>query len=206
MDKKKRTDSGGDSIEVGDDTDPRRYTTSRRRRLNKLLLPLFMVALTGFTVYNTLQVTGALRGTFPNTQVFSVGVAYSFANSQGSVLLPGSSANVTLTINSAVSTPSVLNLAFNASDPKDWTVPASGGCYSQVSRSFTMSLGGTVFAPINTDIPSYGPCNQGGNPVFVQTSVAVTVNPGVNNFIAKLEVASSTTLATTFSLSWTASQ
>src|SRR5439155_5068436 len=88
-----------------------------------------------------LQVSGALRGTFPNTQVFSIGVSYSFANSQGAVLLPGSTANVTLTINSAIAQPTTLFLAFNASDQADWgfNTPAQGPCFNAHPESLQLS-------------------------------------------------------------------
>jgi len=159
-----------------------------------------------------LQVSGALRGTFPNTQVFSVGVAYSFANSQGSVLLPGSTANVTLTINSAISTPTTLFLAFNASDQADWgfNTPAQGPCYNAHPLSLQMSFGTNIILPINSALAASlaGTCPNGtfGQTATYPTSYQVTVVQGVNNYYATITVSANTQLATTFSLSWTASQ
>src|SRR5207237_1287179 len=112
-----------------------------RRTISRLALPVFLIVLSGFTVYNTLQVTGALRATFPNTQVFSIGVAYSFANSAGQVLLPGGQGNVTLTIQSAVQQPVTLFLSYNATDPNDWSSDSSNtGQSDGFNGPLTMSL------------------------------------------------------------------
>src|SRR6266699_3261964 len=124
------------------------------KRLGRLALPLLLIALTGFTAYNTLSVTGALRATFPNTQVFSIGVAYSFANSAGQVLLPGGQGNVTLTIQSAVSQPVTLFLSYNATDPNDWSSDSSNtGQSGGFNGPLTMSRGSVSrLAPVHEGV------------------------------------------------------
>ena len=166
------------------------------KRLGRLALPLLLIALTGFTAYNTLSVTGALRATFPNTQVFSIGVAYSFANSAGQVLLPGGQGNVTLTIQSAVSQPVTLFLSYNATDPNDWSSDSSNtGQSSGFNGPLTMSLGSVSrLAPVNTGF------------VYPVTSVAITVNPGVNNFVGTISVSPTASISGVFQLDWFANQ
>ena len=177
------------------------------KRLGRLALPLLLIALTGFTAYNTLSVTGALRATFPNTQVFSIGVAYSFANSQGSVLLPGGTASVNLTIVSAVNQPTNLNLAFNTTNPAAWGYQAIGSCYPAVTRSLYMTVQGNVLLPSNTDLGTPANCIDSGRPgPGIPTSLAITVNPGTNTYTGIISVDPSASLSTIVQISWSVSQ
>jgi hypothetical protein len=151
-----------------------------------------------------LQVSGAFHTVFPNTQVFSVGVAYSFANSNGQLLLPGSTGNITLIINSAVTKPVTLNLSFNASNAAIWSTPGDAvNCcppsFLATSGALTMrTASGNVLAPINSPVNF-----QGQSYPFLYT---VTVNTGVNNFALTINVAPTATIASVFSLSWFADQ
>src|SRR2546426_11688418 len=100
-----------------------------RRRRRPQLLTLLVIAALLLSTFSTLNTFGAFRNTFPNSQTFSIGVAYSFANSQGSVLLPGSTGNVTLSVISAVSKPVSLTLSFNSTSPETWAFNGIPGCY-----------------------------------------------------------------------------
>ncbi len=178
-----------------------------RRTISRLALPVFLIVLTGFTVYNSLAVSGAFRATFPNVQTFSIGVAYSFANSQGSVLLPGGTGNVTLTIVSAVNQPTNLNLAFNTTNPAAWGYQAIGSCYPAVTRSLYMTVQGNVLLPSNTDLGTPANCIDSGRPgPGIPTSLAITVNPGTNSYLGVISVDPGASLSTIVQISWTVSQ
>jgi len=203
------TDEHAEFQDMGDPISPIPERVTKKRRRPQLLTVLVIVALL-LSSYSALNVSGALRGVFPNTEVFSVGVAYSFANSQGSVLLPGSYANVTLTINSAVAQPTTLFLAFNASDQADWGFNNPTHCYNAHPASLQMSFSGSAILPVNSALAAglNGSCPNGtfGESGSFPQSYQVTVAQGVNNYIGRIDVSPTTTLATTFSVSWTASQ
>jgi len=178
-----------------------------RRTISRLALPVFLIVLSGFTVYNSLAVSGAFRATFPNVQTFSIGVAYSFANSQGSVLLPGGTASVNLTIVSAVNQPTNLNLAFNTTNPGAWGYQAIGSCYPAVTRSLYMTVQGNVLLPSNTDLGAPANCIDSGRPgPGIPTSLAITVNPGTNTYTGIISVDPSASLSTIVQISWSVSQ
>jgi len=164
-----------------------------RRTISRLALPVFLVVLTGFTAYNTLAASGAFHTQFPQSQTFSLGVAYNFANTKGSLLLPGSTGNVTLTVVSALSQPQTIRISFNATDPEDWTIPYVPGCTLGAPNILTMTINSQVLAPVNS--------GQG-----CSVSVPVTVNPGQNTYTAFISVASTATASTVFTLNWFADQ
>ncbi len=170
------------------------------KRLGRLALPLLLIALTGFTAYNTLQVAGVLHAQFPNSQTFSLGVAYSFAGpNAGSVLLPGSTGNVTLTIVSALNVPQTLQLSFNATDASDWSQPFASGVCPGSAGTLTMTLNGQMLVPINAPVPSGQNCQSFQH-------VTVTASPGTNQFLGTISVSPSATSTTVFTLTWFADQ
>ena len=201
MTKKKESEPerGGDPF-----PEPQPYSdTPLRRRLGRRpsLLAILLVLSLSLSSYSALNVSGALRAAFPNTQLFSVGVAYSFGNNAGQVLLPGGVGNVSLTISSAVSQPTTLFLSFNASDPQDWAIvqPSGVGCGLE-GRPLLMTLQGVNIAPSNSADLN---CN---GPPFPVSQVSVTVNQGINTYTGQIHVAASANLGSSFSLTWSASQ
>ena len=144
---------------------------------------------------------------FPNSETFSIGVAYSFANSQGAVLLPGSTGNVTLTVISAVSKPVTLNLSFNSTSPSEWAFAGLGTCYSPTAGDLTMNLAGVNILPVNTPLVAPANCIDTGRagPGYA-TSAPVTVNTGQNTFTGTITVSTSATISTFVTINWFASQ
>ncbi len=184
---------------------PDRIRNPKRRR-PQLLTVLVIVALvlSSFSAINTF---GALRTVFPNTQVFSIGVSYSFANSQGSLLLPGSVGNITLTVNSALQKSTSIFLSFNTTLPGSFGYSAIGNCYPAVNRDLLVTINQGPLLPINTDLSAPANCVSTGNPgPPLPTTAQVTVNPGVNTYQAQISVDINSKIATTFSISWFASQ
>src|SRR3989442_13790908 len=110
----------GDTIEKDIFREDRSPETEKKRRIRRpSLMAIGIIIAIGLGAFNTISIQAALRNVFPNQQTFSIGVAYSFADTQGSVLLPGSTGNVSLTINSALSKPSTIYLSFNATNPQN---------------------------------------------------------------------------------------
>ena len=171
-----------------------------RRTISRLALPVFLIVLTGFTAYNALQAAGAFHVQFPNSQTFSLGVAYSFAGpNAGSVLLPGSTGNVTLTIVSALNVPQTLQLSFNATDASDWSQPFASGICPGSAGTLTMTLRGQVLVPVNAPVPSGQNCQS-------YEHVTVTANPGTNQFLGTINVSPTASSTTVFTLTWFADQ
>ena len=183
-----------------------------RRTISRLALPVFLIVLTGFTVYNTLAASGAFRGSFPSSMSFSVGAAYSFADSATNVLLPGSYGNITLTVNSAVTKPVTLILSYNTTTPALFGYdqindPSGNICYAPVNRDLTVTFNGGSVLPINTDLATPANCiTSGRGGPGLPTSFTVTVSPGVNVFQAIISASSSASASDFTTLSWFAAQ
>ena len=174
-------------------------------RWSKVTMALSIVAILAASVsaYTAYRVYAVTQYQFPQGQTFSIGVSYSFASStSNNLLLPGSNGIVTLSITSGLKTPSALTLSYNATQPAlfGWNGNKPGFfCDPGPStQQMQMYLAGQVFLPSNANLAFLNGC--GGVP----QSVGVTVNPGVNTFNATLTVLPTATLATVFSISWTA--
>lgn len=205
----------GDTIEKDIFRETRDPETEKKRRIRRpSLMAIGIIIAIALGAFNTIAIQAALRNVFPNQQTFSVGVAYSFADTQGSVLLPGSTGNVSLTINSALAKPSTIFLSFNATNPQNWgydSIPSGygGTCYPAVHRDLTMKINGGSLLPENTDLSQPGLCSDTGNPPpagIWPVRAAVTVNPGTNVFTAYLSIDANSKIATTFTLNWFATQ
>ena len=158
--------------------------------------------------FNTIAIQAAVRNAFPASQTFSLGVSYSFADSSGSLLLPGGTGNVTLTITSALGKPSTLYLSFNATDPTDWSGPQQGGgcCVGQVgpyNRDLTMTLSGTMIIPENSDtVAAYQGLTGSCSYCIIPNRVAVQVLPGQNTYLAQIAVSATSKLSSVFVINW----
>ena len=192
--------------EFEDMGDPIPTTIDRRRKRPQLLtlLVLASILISSLAFANSY---GAFRNTFPNSQTFQIGVSYSFANSGGSVLLPGAQGNVTLSIISAVNKPVTLQLSFNSTSPSEWGYAGIPNCYPAIQGDLLMTIAGQSILPINTPFSAPANCSGTGNPgPGYQTLATVTVNPGRNDFTGTIDVSTSAQVSSFVTISWFASQ
>jgi len=200
------TDEHAEFQDMGDPipTIPERVTKKRRRP--QLLAIAVLLALC-LSTFSTLNSYGAFRNTFPNSQTFQVGVAYSFANSGGSVLLPGSTGNLTLSVISAVNKPVTLQLSFNSTSPGEWAFGGFPNCYPATPGDLTMTISGQNILPVNTPLSAPANCSGSGNPGPGYPLLAtVTVNPGRNDFTGTIDVSTNAQISSFVTISWFASQ
>jgi len=174
----------------------------RRRRLPKLLLPLFLAVLAGLTVYNSVQINAAVNqgpGKF-GTSLLSISATYSFGLSSGQQLtiVPGSTGTFSLQVQSNANNPTTIILFYNSTSPESYSASGQGGA-ALVQRDITISLDSVPGRDLGA-LNSATCQNDLANPLFL-CSQSLGIVPGRNIFTGTVTISGSASLGT-FDLTW----